>query len=118
MNLFQALLIFAVLILLFLYTRYLKTMPQRIFYISLFITGIYFIIFPNVTITIANALGIARGTDLIFYIFIIFCFAIFIQQHQKIKTLEQSITKIVRNLAIENVSELKNLDHVIKDTDD
>lgn len=106
MNLFQIFLIIVSLILLFFYTKYFKRLNQRLFYTCLFLVGLYFIIFPNTTNFIAAYLGVGRGADLIFYIFIMFCLTIFVQQYQRIQLLEKSITELVRHQAIREVKKL------------
>jgi hypothetical protein len=64
--------------------------------------GILFVIFPSLTSLIASLVGIGRGTDLIFYLFIFFSLFIIVYQMSEINKLNQKITEVIRNLSIQN----------------
>ena len=66
-----------------------------------FIAAVVFILFPDITNSIANKLGVGRGADLVFYTSIlIFWFAI-LKLYARIRKLEQIITQVVRKDAID-----------------
>ncbi len=102
MTFFQYILIALVLGLLFVYARYFKLLYQRLFFILLFCTGIYLIIFHEITNDLATFLGITRGADLIFYTFVLFSFFIYIYLFQRIRILENNVVRLVREDAIKN----------------
>jgi hypothetical protein len=55
---------------------------------------------PQVTVTVARALGIARGADLVFYLAILAMFAGFFAVYVKFRRLEAGITSLVREIAL------------------
>ena len=62
--------------------------------------GIFSVLFPGLVSNVANLIGIGRGTDLIFYLFMlggIFAFIYILVEINKIKII---LTKIVRNQSI------------------
>lgn len=64
--------------------------------------AIYFILFPDYTTTIAKKLGVGRGTDLLFYICILFFLFVIIKLFNRIRRLENTLTELVRKNAKEN----------------
>jgi hypothetical protein len=76
--------------------------PRVAFFWSvLWIAAIVAILDPQITVRVANALGIARGADLVFYLAILGMFVGFFGAYLRIRKLESDITKIVRELAIQ-----------------
>lgn len=57
---------------------------------------------PDITTQFANFIGIGRGVDLLFYLFIIVSLFIFVNLHIKIKEQEYMLTQICRRIAINN----------------
>lgn len=55
---------------------------------------------PEVTVTVARALGIARGADLVFYLAILAMFVGFFAVYAKFRQLERDLTTLVRQLAL------------------
>jgi len=68
--------------------------------------GIVFVIFPSLTSLIASLIGIGRGTDLIFYLFILFSLFIVVYQASELNKLNLKITEVVRYLSIQNAQDL------------
>ena len=68
---------------------------------TLFIVGIITILFPQITKTAANILGIGRGADLVFYLGIIAMGAGFFATYLRMCKLERNITELTRHLAIQ-----------------
>lgn len=66
---------------------------------SLILIGIY----PTLTSTISRLLGIGRGVDLLIYISLLIIFYLLIRIFVKQKDLEDQISKIVEELALERV---------------
>lgn len=63
--------------------------------------AVTFILFPDITTTIANRLGVGRGADLIFYTSILIFWFIVLKLYARIRRLEQIITQIVRKDALD-----------------
>lgn len=59
-------------------------------------------VFPDATSTIANTLGVTRGSDLIFYILSLFFLWAHFQQFTRYKSTQRVLTDLVRSLAIQN----------------
>ena len=60
---------------------------------------------PELTATIANALGIGRGTDLVLYFAILFMIFGFFAVYVRLRRIESDMTKIVRELAIRSADD-------------
>jgi hypothetical protein len=66
--------------------------------------AIVFILFPDITNQLANKLGVGRGADLVFYTSIIIFWFVILKLYARIRKLEQTITKVVREKAIEETT--------------
>ena len=62
---------------------------------------------PELTATIAQALGIGRGTDLVLYVAILAMVFGFFAVYVRMRRIESDLTKIVRELAIRNADDDK-----------
>lgn len=102
MNLFQILLTILILLLIFLVNRSRAILFERILIFLITLGGGYFVIFPESASTIANMLGIGRGADLIFYLFIIFSLFWFASTSAKFQVIDRKLTEIIRANAISN----------------
>ncbi|MDZ4794696.1 MAG: DUF2304 domain-containing protein [Bacteroidota bacterium] len=67
--------------------------------------AIVFILFPDITNQLANKLGVGRGADLVFYTSIIIFWFVILKLYARIRKLEQLLTSILRNKAIEEAQE-------------
>jgi len=72
----------------------------RILFISLLGTGVLFVLMPDLTTKIANAIGIGRGTDLIIYLFVIFNLYQFIFMLAEQNRLLKMVTVMGREIAL------------------
>lgn len=59
---------------------------------------------PELTVSVARALGIARGADLVFYLAILAMFVGFFAVYAKFRRLERDVTALVRQLALREAS--------------
>jgi len=102
MKLIQFVLIPALIVLLLLYWKYVRSRTlNRILLLISVLAGIYFVLFPDVTTHLANLVGVGRGTDLVMYVAIVaFSFG-YILMYSKLKQQEKTITAIVRDMAIQ-----------------
>ena len=70
--------------------------------------GILFLVIkPEVSTTIANWLGVGRGTDLVLYLGIVVMIFVLLMMYSKIKKLEETITTIVRTNALKDTHDSK-----------
>ncbi len=93
----------AALILFVVYIYRLRTVfLDRIIYLLCALVGIILVIDPPLTTQIANWLGIGRGADLLFYLFIIASLFYVVATRSRIRRLEQQITRLVQQNAIDH----------------
>jgi hypothetical protein len=92
---------------LFILISYLRKIGQpvldKLFIGFLMATGMFFILYPEVTNQLAHFLGIGRGADLIFYLAILGFGYIILLFYSKIRKLEDQLTQIVRNQSLESI---------------
>ena len=62
--------------------------------------GLVFVWFPDASTRFANAIGVGRGADLIFYLWILVSAAVMVIMHVQLKSQEQKITQLAREIAI------------------
>ena len=60
---------------------------------------------PEITVVIAQALGIGRGTDLVLYVAILAMVFGFFAVYVRMRKIESDLTKIVRELAIRDADD-------------
>jgi hypothetical protein len=68
--------------------------------ITLTACGFTAVIFPNLTQEIADIVGVGRGADLIFYLFILMSMIAIFNLHLRLRATMDSITDLTRELAI------------------
>ena len=101
MSLIQIALVLGSILLLWLYSAFLRsTLRDRVLAILLFVTAVVAILVPDLTTRVANVLGVGRGTDLLFYLFVLGAVFAFIVVNARILRLEDHITQLVRELAL------------------
>jgi hypothetical protein len=71
-----------------------------IFFVS--VAGICFVAFPEVTITVANLLGVGRGADLVLYCWIVITLFVAMNLQFKIFQLQETVTVLIREQALAN----------------
>jgi hypothetical protein len=97
----QPLLACALLATFLLYFRYFRSsLIDRVFSILIFLAGFLAVLFPQLTSSVANFLGVGRGTDLCFYIISAATIFSMVLLYSKISRLEKVNTKLVRWIAI------------------
>lgn len=72
---------------------------------TLVVVGIYFVWMPDDTTIIAQWLGVARGTDLLIYVWILISIFVGVNLHLKIRSARDEITELTRALALAAVQE-------------
>ncbi len=101
MKLVQAVLIVSLLLSIWTYFRVLRSrLWDRLMALGLFLAGIFLSLFPDTSTVAANVLGVGRGTDLVFYLFIIAVIFLMILMYSRIMNLEARQTEIIRYAAL------------------
>lgn len=78
---------------------------RRILGISITLTAIIAVLWPDLTVVAANAVGVRRGTDLVLYCLVVVFIYNAIATAQRIHKLEQLTTTLARELALKNAAE-------------
>ena len=63
------------------------------------------VIWPQVTVDIANRVGVGRGSDLVVYLALIFLFYALFRLLLRIEKLEKNLTQVVRSEALKDKSD-------------
>jgi hypothetical protein len=77
-----------------------------IFWLCFWVLAGMVVIRPESTNFIANMLGVGRGADMVVYLSIIFIFYLIFQITIKTEKIERNITKIVREMAIKQTTDV------------
>ena len=104
MKLIQLILIVSLLAILISYFRWFRSaVIDKLLIACILAAGIILVVFPELTNKIAVALGVGRGADLVFYLFIVaFCYLILLV-YAKIKKMEQQLAELARKQALNEV---------------
>ena len=96
--------------LLLLILLFVLKMQNRIVYrfslIMIAVAGIFFVVNPDFTTTLAHELNVGRGTDLLFYLCAVAGFISVLMLYSKLRKLEATQTQIIQNAAVENAKKL------------
>jgi hypothetical protein len=100
MTFFQVFLSISFLIFIVFSSRFINLLWERIITIIITICGVYLVISPTSASTLAKYVGIGRGADLVFYLFILYSWFRFSLITFKMQSTDKKLTVIVRNNAI------------------
>ena len=64
------------------------------------VAGAVLILLPDFSTSIANAVGVGRGADLVFYVFMLIILAAVLNIHLRLRSDAEVLTKLARELAI------------------
>lgn len=73
---------------------------RRLTMLSALIVGIVAVIFPSLADTVANAVGVGRGADLVLYGFIIVFIGYTLSTSAHLRRVDRQISELTRELAI------------------
>ena len=73
----------------------------RLLFVALVVTGIVFVLDPELTNVIAHALNVSRGADLVFYISGVAGFCAVVVLYSKVRAISAQTTAVIRELAIQ-----------------
>jgi len=104
--LIQIILILIIAIIIFRLVAKLKSrevsVKQFIGWLVIWLVAIVIVIWPELTVLVANSVGVGRGSDLVIYLAIIFLFYTIFRLLMRIEKMEKNLTKLVQNDAIKN----------------
>jgi len=82
------------------YRRRAVARAPAILWTVLFVSASIAIIYPGITILVANFLGIKRGADLVLYLSVFGMFTGFLMVYTRLRRLDGHITTLTRELAL------------------
>ncbi len=77
-------------------------LTKRIVAVLMFLGLLFLILFPDVSTSIANKIGVGRGVDLLFYLAHLFFLLVAVALWRRSITLNAAVTRLSREIAIEN----------------
>lgn len=111
MNLIQIFLILFAVTFLLVYLGYFRSvLRDRLIAMGIFASAILAILFPQFTTTAANAIGVGRGADLLLYLLVVGSMFAVVMLTTRLMSVENTLTEIVRQLAISNAERRKKND--------
>lgn len=100
MNLFQLILLLSLFFLLVIVSISKTVIFERIITLFILVGGALFVIYPDLSTTIANLMGIGRGADFVFYVFIFFASFQFITFSTRLRRIDRKTTLLIRKTAL------------------
>jgi len=85
-----------------------RQLTDRVILLVLSVGGILLVLFPDASTWLANRIGIGRGTDMLFYFFIVFVLFRFVGISREQRETQKKLTEIVRAQAIQSAQEGKS----------
>jgi hypothetical protein len=73
---------------------------RRVLGILVVVGGIIAVLFPLAVTSVANAVGVGRGTDLVLYVLVMVFLFTSVSLYQRVSTLDAHITELTRQLAL------------------
>ena len=80
--------------------RNAMSVESGLFWVFIWISIMLVVVFPGSLGYLANLVGVGRGVDVLIYLGIVALFYLIYRSYTKIENLEREITKIVREIAI------------------
>jgi hypothetical protein len=94
-----------VLLILFFMLQMRNRIVYRLSLILIAVAGIFFVVNPEFTTTLAHKLNVGRGTDLLFYLCAIAGFIALQMLYSKLRKVEAIQTQIIQNAAIQHAKQ-------------
>ena len=95
--------------------RFRRHAMSRLIMILISLLGVLFVLFPSFTNKLAQYVGVGRGADLVFYLFMVFSFLYNIYLYAKLRMLQQDQTEIIKNMAIQQAKDNRNENEQLKE---
>lgn len=64
------------------------------------LVGAVLVVLPDLSTTLANAVGVGRGADLVFYVFMLIVFAAIANLHLRLRAHSEVVTLLAREVAL------------------
>ncbi len=77
-------------------------LAKRLSAFGLFVIMVLLVLFPDASNYIAHKVGVGRGVDLLIYLSILLIFLLMVSLWRRIVMLSDAVTKLTRQIAIEN----------------
>jgi len=74
---------------------------KRLSALGMFVVLLLLVIYPDVSNSLAHAVGVGRGVDLLFYMSNLFLLLLIVGQWRRLNILNSSITRLFRSIAIQ-----------------
>lgn len=84
----------------YVYRKFKSSVVDILIIFFLLIIGMVFVAFPSLTNKLAHAIGVGRGADMVFYLFIIFFSFVILKLYARIRKLEQLVHTVFREKSI------------------
>ena len=91
------------LLMLYAFSQRRRSGPLSYGIIAAALVGAVLVAFPDLSTMLANAVGIGRGADLVFYVFMLIVFAAIANLHLRLRANNEVMTLLARELALTNV---------------
>lgn len=106
MHLIQILLSLLILIIgLYVFRKFRNSIVDIVLFFGFLLTGLVFIMYPELTTKIAKFLGVGRGADMVFYLAILFFTFVSLKLYERLRGLEKLLHKIIREKAIDEAKD-------------
>jgi hypothetical protein len=86
-------------------SRLRSTVLDRLIYLALSAIGMLLALYPDTATAISQRIGIGRGVDLLFYLFIVFSLFHYAGNASRMRKIERDTTATVRAIAIANAEQ-------------
>jgi hypothetical protein len=83
-------------------------LTKRVVAFSMFLVLVLLVMFPKISTCVANAVGIGRGVDLVFYFSHLFLLFLIVGLWRRSVVLMATITKLSRAIALQNANKPHN----------
>lgn len=85
---------------LYFFIRWKKRVLDILLLAAMILCAAVFVVWPDLTQSLAKTLGVGRGADLVFYLSILIFWFVVLKMYSRIRKLEQMITQIARKEAL------------------
>jgi hypothetical protein len=96
----QIIIVATVIAFLFYAFRLRTVLRDRLIFTVIVALGVLLALYPDLSTRAANAIGIGRGADLLFYMFLLFSLFYNVHLATRLRTIDAQITRLVRDTAI------------------
>lgn len=69
------------------------------------VVGAISVVFPSLVTSMANFVGVGRGTDLVLYIFLVVSLFVWVGMYRRIHELERRLLKLSRRYAVDSATQ-------------